>query len=70
MLLLQSLEKEEDTLLDVLTSHASTGRWQDLILREKQIFKTQKGTRFTNNEMIWIVALKKDLRFNLGINFL
>ena len=40
-LLLQSLKKEEDSLLNVLTSHASTGRWPDLILHEKQIFKTQ-----------------------------
>ena len=40
-LLLQSLEKEEDSLLDVLTTHASTGWWLDLIVHEKQIFKTQ-----------------------------
>ncbi|KAF3973678.1 hypothetical protein CMV_002913 [Castanea mollissima] len=41
VLLLQSLEKEEGSLLDVLTTHASTGWWPDLILHEKQIFKTQ-----------------------------
>ena len=41
MLFLQSLEKEEDSLLDVLTSHASTVRWPDIMQHEKQIFKTQ-----------------------------
>ena len=41
ILLLHSLQKEDDSLLDVLTYHASTGRWPALMQHEKQIFKTQ-----------------------------